>query len=68
MQPILAVCVNGLRVDLTHQHRHMYIIAIRLASTIFVLMAYLLLFHHPRVMIRVLANPVICNRLIAIHL
>ena len=67
MQLIVAVCVNGLRDKLAHRHRHMYIIAIGLASTILVLMAYLMLFHHPRVTIRPLAKPVGIRRLIAVR-
>ena len=68
MLPILAVWVDGLRDKLIHQHRHMYIIAIRMASTIFVMIAYLLFVHDPRVMIRALANPVTRHCLIAINL
>ena len=67
MQLILAVCVNGLRDKLPHRHRPMYIIAIGLASIIFVLIAYFLLFHHPRDTIRPLANPVRIRRFIVVR-
>ena len=67
MPVFLVVCVNGLRDKLAHRHRHMYIIAIGLALTILVLMAYLMLFHYPRVTIRPLAKSVRIRRLIAVR-